>query len=106
MTENKRFELGDFDSVCEMLELLNTQRLVVSDMEKENEELKQENKTLKEENKHYKYILQDLGLLMSDEEVRDIRIEIADKIINPLCKENGFDVDVDCTNGFTIIPKR
>lgn len=46
MTEYERFELGDFDSVCEMLELLNTQRLVVSDMEKENEELKKENKTL------------------------------------------------------------
>ena len=46
MTEYERFELGDFDSVFEMLELLNTQRLVVSDMEKENEELKKENKTL------------------------------------------------------------
>ena len=60
---------------------------------------------LHEENQHYKHILQDLGLLMSDEEVRDIRTEIADKFIKPLCKENGFDIDVDCTNGFTIIPK-
>lgn len=60
---------------------------------------------LHEENQHYKHILQDLGLLMTDEEVRDIRTEIADKFIKPLCKENGFDIDVDCTNGFTIIPK-
>lgn len=49
MTEYKRFKLGDFDSVCEMLELLNTQRLVVSDMEKENQELKKENEQLKKE---------------------------------------------------------
>ena len=46
MTEQERFKLGDFDSVCEMLELLNTQRLVISDIEKENEELKKENEQL------------------------------------------------------------
>jgi hypothetical protein len=60
---------------------------------------------LHEENKELKHLLQDLGVLMTDEEVKDIRTEIADKFIKPLCKENGFDVDVDCTDGFTIIPK-
>ena len=60
---------------------------------------------LYEENQQYKLLLQDMGLLMSDEDVMCIRSEIADKFIKPLCKENGFDVDVDCTNGFTIIPK-
>lgn len=48
MTEYKRFKLDNFDSMREMLELLDTQRLIISDMEKENEELKKENKELKE----------------------------------------------------------
>lgn len=60
---------------------------------------------LEDENQHYKHLFQDLGLLMTDEDVMDIRTEIADKFIKPLFEENGFDVDVDCYNGFTIIPK-
>lgn len=62
--------------------------------------------TLQEENEKLKRILEDCELLMSDEEVINVRTEMADKFIKPLCKENGFDVDVDCTDGFTIIPKR
>ena len=64
-----------------------------------------ENEQLKEENQQYKVLLQDMGFLISDEDVMCIRTEIADKFIKPICKETGFDVDVDCTNGFTIIPK-
>jgi hypothetical protein len=60
---------------------------------------------LEEENKELKFILQGMGLLMTDEEVRDIRTEIASKLIKPLFKGNGFDVDVNVENGFTIIPK-
>lgn len=48
MPEYKRFKLDNFDSTREMLELLDTQRLIISDMEKENEELKKENEELKE----------------------------------------------------------
>lgn len=68
----KRFKLDDFDSEVEMWELMNTQAEVISDLEKENEQLKyslsaymvdlnnykgrcsaleQENESLKEENK-------------------------------------------------------
>ena len=46
MPEYKRFKLDNFDSTREMLELLDTQRLIISDMEKENEQLKQQNTEL------------------------------------------------------------
>lgn len=57
------------------------------------------------ENQEYKRILQDLGLLRSDKEIMDIRKEISDKLIKPLFEENGLNIDVDITDGFTIIPK-
>lgn len=60
---------------------------------------------LHEENKELKSILQEMGLIMSDEEVKDIRDEIALKLIKPLFKGNGFDVDVNTENGFTVTPK-
>ena len=113
----KEYE-SNFEDIVDLLNELND----------ENEELKQTNKRLKnnidelmslayeedllkeikevhEENENLKNLLRDLGLLRTDEEVRDIRTEIADKLIKPLFKANGFDVDVDCTDGFTIIPK-
>jgi hypothetical protein len=40
ITENKRFVLTDFDTELEMLELLNTQAEVISDLSEQNEELK------------------------------------------------------------------
>jgi hypothetical protein len=40
MNENKRFTLTDFDTELEMLELLNTQAEVISDLSEQNEELK------------------------------------------------------------------
>lgn len=70
--------------------------------------LKDENRHMKsvlKENKELKSILQDMGLIMSNEEVKNVRDEIASKLIKPVCKGNGFDVDVDTENGFTIIPK-
>ena len=67
--------------------------------------LHEENKQLKKENQEYKSILQDIGMLMSDDGVKNIRNEMANKFLKPLFKSNGFDVDIDCTNGFTIIPK-
>ena len=36
----KRFKLDDFDSEVEMWELMNTQAEIISDLEKENEQLK------------------------------------------------------------------
>lgn len=42
-TESKPFKLDDFDSEVEMWELLNTQREVILDLEKKNEQLKLEN---------------------------------------------------------------
>ena len=42
----KRFKLDDFDSEVEMWELLNIQAEVISDLEKENEQLRKENKLL------------------------------------------------------------
>ena len=62
-------------------------------------------KELEKENKKLKSILQDMGLIMSNEEVKNVRDEIASKLIKPLCKGNGFDVDVNTEKGFTIIPK-
>jgi hypothetical protein len=67
--------------------------------------LNDENEQLKEENENYKALLQDMGLLMSDNEVSNFRKEISDKLIKPLCKANGYDVDVDTNDGFQIIPK-
>ena len=64
-----------------------------------------ENEQLKKENQNYKYLLQDMGLLMSDEEVVNIRNEISDKLLKPLLKGNGFDVDINTDDGFKIIPK-
>lgn len=42
-----RFKLDDFDSEVEMWELMNTQAEIISDLEKENEQLKSENNMLK-----------------------------------------------------------
>ncbi len=67
-------------------------------------ELEEENEQLKQSIQEYKAILQDIGILISDEDVVNIRNDIADKLLKPLFKSNGFDVDIDTTNGFTIIP--
>ncbi len=66
----------------------------------------EENEQLKQQNQEYKRILQDIGLLRSDEDVINICNEISDKILKPLFEENKFDVDINTDNGFTIIPKR
>lgn len=50
MTENKRFNLDNFDSTREILELLDTQGLIISDMEKEIEELRERVKQLQIDN--------------------------------------------------------
>lgn len=71
----------------------------------DNINLRKENKQLKSEIQQYKALLQDMGLLMSDNEVNDIRNDIADKFLKPLFKMNGFDVDINTDDGFTIIPK-
>ena len=73
--------------------------------EKPLNELSDENEQLKKENQEYKSLFQDMGLLMSDEEVVDIRNEISDKLLKPLLKGNGFDVDINTDDGFKIIPK-
>ena len=65
---------------------------------------KQWNK-LYDENQEYKKILQELGLLHSDEEVLKIREELSSKLFQPLFKSEGIDVDIDITNGFNITPK-
>jgi hypothetical protein len=44
----KRFKLDDFDSEVEMWELLNIQAEVISDLEKENEQLKSTMKEVKD----------------------------------------------------------
>ena len=66
------------------------------------ERIHRENKKLKQENQQYKSLLQDMGLLMSSEDVMAIRNNFADKIIKPIFAESGFDVDVDTSNGFAI----
>lgn len=71
----------------------------------DNGKLINENEQLKSEIQQYKALLQDMGLLMSDNEVNDIRNDIADKFLKPLFKMNGFDVDINTDDGFTIIPK-
>ena len=67
--------------------------------------INKENEQLKQQNQEYKNLLQDMGMLMSDNEVVSIRNEISDKFLKPLFESNGFDVDIDTTDGFTIIPK-
>lgn len=90
------------DIIVDLLNELDTQ---CSQLEKNNEQLKKENEQLKKENHELKAILQDMGMLMSDEEIVNIRNEIADKFLKPLLNDNGFNVDVDTSNGFTIIPR-
>lgn len=68
-------------------------------------ELSDENEQLRKENQQYKSILQGMGLLLSDDDVISIRKDIAEGILKPLLKENGFDVDIDVSDGFTIIPR-
>lgn len=99
------FENGKVLNTLEVVDLLNT-------FNDENEQLKhdatvliQANQDYRRENEKLKLLLQDMGLLMSDKEVVDIRNDIADKLIKPLLKGNGFDVDVDTNDGFVIIPK-
>ena len=133
MTE-KRFRLGaDFDGFnniydnertigCERTIYATKMVKLLNELHEENKELKSkyseqciqldflkdENRHMKsvlKENKELKSILQDMGLIMSNEEVKNVRDEIASKLIKPLCKGNGFDVDVNTENGFTIIPK-
>lgn len=60
---------------------------------------------LYDENMAYKKILQDLGLLRSDEEVLKIREALSEKLFKPLFENEGIDVDIDITNGFEITPK-
>ena len=104
------------DEVCNLLNELHEEnenlKQANSQLAKVNREgvkkvqkLAKENEELKQQNQQYKALLQDMGLLMSNKEVKDIRNNIADKLIKPLLKENGFDVDVDTTDGFNIIPK-
>ena len=87
----KTYWFGENEDFCNLFGLLNS--------------LNDENEQLKRQNQEYKAILQDMGMLMSDEEVIDIRNEIADKFLKPLFKDNGFDVDINTDEGFTIIPK-
>lgn len=72
MTENKRFNLDNFDSTREMLELLDTQRLIISDMEKENEELKKENERLKRENEVQKDTIEALTETISHFDMEEV----------------------------------
>ena len=99
MTENKRF-IPIFDGFDKRVVGAKDNGRVISFMDMFN--LLNE---LDNENKELKFILQDMGLLMSDKEVENVRDEIASKLIKPLFKGNGFDVDVNTENGFEIIPK-
>lgn len=99
----------DFKDLCNLL----------NELHEENQELKEQNRDLNDkilrcqgklkreetENKDYRTILQELGLLMSDEEVLKIREELSSKLLQPIFKAEGFDVDIDVTNGFEITPK-
>lgn len=80
-------------------------KYIVNKQYEELQKVKEENEQLKKENRELKSILQDIGLIMTNEEVKNVRDKISSKLIKPLCEGNGFDVDVNTENGFTIIPK-
>ena len=84
---------------------INLKERTNTNLHLDNLKLEKENEQLKEENRQFKLLLQDMGLLMSDEKTLEIRNEISEKLLKPLLKGNGFDVDVDTSNGFKIIPK-
>ena len=63
----RRFNFADDNCDTDFLELVNA---VIDDLKKENKELKS--------------ILQDIGLIMSNEEVKNVRDEIASKLIKTL----------------------
>ena len=112
MTENKRFQIihlgNPYDFVVKDHQTNNTYGKLQGDdkslMELLND-LSDENEQLKQSIQEYKAILQDMGILMSDEDVVNIRNDIADKFLKPLFEANGFDVDIDTVEGFTVIPK-
>ena len=39
---------------------------------------------------------------MNDEQIIKIRKEFSDNLIKPFFKKNGFDVEIDISDGFTI----
>ena len=129
MTENKRFVIDDngylidgdthklieYDEECcnllnELVEENESITLLAQHIYEERKRIinryVDKIKELERENKELKSILQDMGLIMSNEEVKNVRDEIASKLIKQLCKENGFDVDINTENGFTISYKR
>lgn len=58
---------------------------------------------LYKENEQYKLLLQDMGLLLSDKDIQNIRSQICDKIFIPLIESQGYSVkDIDISNGFNI----
>lgn len=88
-----------FDSFWELLTVLNGQSNRINQLDCEIKNLKNENLELRR-------VLKDMGVgLHSNDEIVGIREEIADGFLKPLFTSNGFDVDIDTTNGFTIIPK-
>ena len=97
---------GDYtkclEDICEIWYEDNLYCIVRTDDADKIIDMLNENEQLKKENQEYKSILQDMGLLMSDEDIINIRKDIADKLLKPLFASNGFDVDVDTSNGFAI----
>lgn len=61
---------------------------------------------LHEENQKYKKVLEKIGLLKSDEEINNIREDIASKFLKPLLKQNGFDADINVEKGFDVHIKK
>ena len=101
---NRRFEYVMFDG---FIDNKNYEKEYISPHEVANI-LNEQHETieqLKQQNQEYQAILQDMGILLTDNEVINLRNEIADKLLKPMFKSNGFDVDIDTADGFTIIPK-
>lgn len=72
------------DKICDKL----------NELHEENQELLQ-----------LKYLLQDVGIIPKENDILKIRKEIASKFLKPLFINNGYDVDINVEDGFTISPK-
>jgi hypothetical protein len=58
---------------------------------------------LHEEKEQYKALLQDMGVILSDTDIINIRQQISDKIIVPLIEDMGCPVEsVDVSDGFNV----
>ena len=100
----------DFKDLCNLLNELHEEneanKKTICDLTNQLKFHKKMHCEYKKDAEQLKSVLQDLGLLHSDEEVLEIREQLSEKLLKPLFEANNIDVDIDIGQGFTITPKK